>query len=440
MKKTLSVFIAIIILTTGGILQVCASDLPVIPNTDRGYMVCYDGFSFDNFKDDTHKGHCFGMSMVSAGYFHYNWEQHFIYDNWELKDLIEYSLTDELNSVLCKYQSMQGSASKNAIVAGGSYYLNDKKSDIVSDWNDVIDYAKNGEYCSGSLQIGYRKNRSGHAINFLRYEVVDGQERIYAYDNNFPNEETYFYMSGGKVFQAPKSTFYGAIDSICLRDIFTYFDTVEDFDMGRALYADAEMISIDCAEAYPMECGYYENEYIMYEMPEGTTEITIIPLEDNATFNYLDKEYSFGEVDENTVGKLVLSTGEGDSVTEPEFVVEDSTHEYNYSFYIQEPSRTEIRNKDTIVLHAIIDGNVPEDSYIEWDMSEGNFSLGWDSDTDVYATAEDKGWDTITAILYDADGNELARDSVELYSKSGFFDKIGGFFRSLFGMTKTYYN
>ena len=93
-----------------------------------------------------------------------------------------------------------------------------------------------------------------------------------------------------------------------------------------------------------------------------------------------------------------------------------------------------------VIKDAIIDGNVPEDSYIEWDMSEGNFSLGWDSDTDVYATAEDKGWDTITAILYDADGNELARDSVELYSKSGFFDKIGGFFRSLFGMTKTYYN
>ena len=37
-----------------------------------------------------------------------------------------------------------------------------------------------------------------------------------------------------------------------------------------------------------------------------------------------------------------------------------------------------------------------------------------------------------------ADGNELARDSVEMYSKSGFFDKIGGFFRSLFGSTKIY--
>ena len=139
-----------------------------------------------------------------------------------------------------------------------------------------------------------------------------------------------------------------------------------------------------------------------------------------------------------TVGTQKVQIHYGAQFVEIDVEVIAPEPEYNYSFYIQEPSRTEIRNKDTIVLHAIIDGNVPEGSYIEWDMSEGNFSLGWDSDTDVYATAEDKGWDTITAILYDADGNELARDSVELYSKSGFFDKIGGFFRMLFGTTKTY--
>lgn len=141
-----------------------------------------------------------------------------------------------------------------------------------------------------------------------------------------------------------------------------------------------------------------------------------------------------------TVGTQKVQIHYGAQFVEIDVEVIAPEPEYNYSFYIQEPSRTEIRNKDTIVLHAIIDGNVPEGSYIEWDMSEGNFSLGWDSDTDVYATAEDKGWDTITAILYDADGNELARDSIEMYSKSGFFDKIGGFFRSLFGTTMIYEN
>ena len=112
-----------------------------------------------------------------------------------------------------------------------------------------------------------------------------------------------------------------------------------------------------------------------------------------------------------------------------------------YGFHIQEPSRTTIRNRDTIVLHAVTDGELPEGYTVDWD-GEGPFSFRWYGGNyyDTYATAEDKGYDTITAILYDADGNELARDSVELYSKSGFFDKIGGFFRMLFGATKTYYN
>ena len=54
--------------------------------------------------------------------------------------------------------------------------------------------------------------------------------------------------------------------------------------------------------------------------------------------------------------------------------------------------------------------------------------------------ANNKGNTTFTATLYDADGNVLATDTVELYSQSGFFDKIGGFFRSLFGMTTVYEN
>jgi hypothetical protein len=54
------------------------------------------------------------------------------------------------------------------------------------------------------------------------------------------------------------------------------------------------------------------------------------------------------------------------------------------------------------------------------------------------AIAENNGYTVFTATLYDADGNVLATDSVELYSKSGFFDKIGGFFRSLFGATRIY--
>jgi hypothetical protein len=89
------------------------------------------------------------------------------------------------------------------------------------------------------------------------------------------------------------------------------------------------------------------------------------------------------------------------------------------------------------ILGANIEGNVPNGSYVRWESSNGNFDKDADG-SKLEIIAKNKGYTTFTAILCDADGNELARDSVEMYSKSGFFDKIGGFFRSLFGATKVY--
>ena len=113
--------------------------------------------------------------------------------------------------------------------------------------------------------------------------------------------------------------------------------------------------------------------------------------------------------------------------------------EYNYTFEIKQPSRTEIRNKDGIILHAKVDDTAPNGSYVRWESSNDNFDKSADG-SNLKIIANNKGYTTFTAILCDADGKELARDSVEMYSKSGFFDKIGGFFRSLFGTTKIYEN
>ena len=117
----------------------------------------------------------------------------------------------------------------------------------------------------------------------------------------------------------------------------------------------------------------------------------------------------------------------------------DIVEEYNFTLKLQNPSRTEIRNKDGIVLHANVDGTAPSGSYVKWESSNNNFDTSADG-SNLKIIAKNKGWTTFTAILCDADGNELARDSVEMYSKSGFFDKIGGFFRGLFGLTKIYEN
>ncbi len=113
------------------------------------------------------------------------------------------------------------------------------------------------------------------------------------------------------------------------------------------------------------------------------------------------------------------------------------TKDYVYTLSIQKPSRTEIRNKDGIMLHANVEG-APAGSYVVWTSSNGNFDTDDFGDGRLEIIAKNKGWTTFTATLCDADGNVLAEDTVEMYSKSGFFDKIGGFFRSLFGMTKMY--
>ena len=112
-----------------------------------------------------------------------------------------------------------------------------------------------------------------------------------------------------------------------------------------------------------------------------------------------------------------------------------------FVFSVKEPSITKIRNKDGIILHAEIEGNRPEGSYVEWTVDNGNFDkTAMNNGDELRVIANNKGYTTFTATLYDADGNELAKDTVELYSQSGFFDKIGGFFRSLFGTTKIYEN
>lgn len=111
----------------------------------------------------------------------------------------------------------------------------------------------------------------------------------------------------------------------------------------------------------------------------------------------------------------------------------------NLDFSVQVPSRNEIRNKDGIILHTNIEEVAPDGSYVVWTSNNNNFKE-YNDDNMLKIIAHNKGYTTFTATLYDKYGNELASDTVEMYSKSGFFDKIGGFFRSIFGMTKIYEN
>ena len=128
-----------------------------------------------------------------------------------------------------------------------------------------------------------------------------------------------------------------------------------------------------------------------------------------------------------------------DNITEPE--VPDEPEEYDFTFSIQTPSTNTIRHLDGIVLHAKVDGTLPEGAYIKWTADNDNFDIESTSDgMTATITSKNYGDTTIYAIVYNADGEIIASESVKMTSKAGFFDKFGSFFRSIFGTTKIYEN
>ena len=270
------------------------------------YNLGDETYSFANYSDsDSFGGHCFGMSVTSAGYHIGSLSISKIGGNANTP-LYGFSRTATVKAPICYYQAIQGSYSKRAIVAGGSYYL-DGYYNITRDWNEVVSYVRNHTYDdTGLLQIGYRKrDKGGHAINFLRYESVSGQDRIYAYDNNFPTMETYFYLdSTGNVRQAPVQTFSGAIDCITLRNCRTYFNNVGGFDSSHALYMAKNAATVQGYTCSYIETDLADEEYVMYEIPANQDRVIIIPSRDYADFIYMDTEYSFGEITDDTYGEL----------------------------------------------------------------------------------------------------------------------------------------
>lgn len=286
------------------------------------YNLGDETYSFRNYSDsDSPGGHCFGMSMTSAGYYNNLLDIRKIGGNANTP-LYSFSGTQTVKQHICDYQGKQGTYSARATVAGGSYYLN-RGYNIASDWQEVVNYVRNHNYDgTGVLQIGFRKGTGGHAINFLRYENVSGQDRIYAYDSNFPTQETYFYRdSSGNVRQAPVQTFSGAIDCIALRDCRIYFNIVGDFDATHVLYMakDAASVEGEYTCSY-MEGTFSDEEYVMYEIPASVDRVVVIPNRDNATFIYMDEKYSFGKVTDETRGELKLaSNSEGAGGTNASF-------------------------------------------------------------------------------------------------------------------------
>lgn len=399
------------------------------------YNIGEETYSFINFTDnDSFGGHCFGMSITSAGYYIGALDVTKLGIS-SVKQLNTLSRTTTVSEPICFYQARQTIATKS-IVAGGCYYKY-KYNDINSDWNAVVNYVKNHAYDNtGSLQIGFRKGESGHAINFLYYAEVNGEARVYAYDNNYPTVETYFYMdANGNVKQAPKQTFNGSIDCICLRSIQKYFSLAESYDSTRYIETYSKSISIPSAELYYLDGEAKNGELIGYEIPDGVDQVVIIPLTDNAEFIYLGEEYNLGNLEDDQVALFTLSKTEDEYATGSRITIVDESELSNVT--IATPSTTTISYGDAIILHADVE-YLPNGTNIVWTASNGNFDMSVSSDgTTCKISPQSSGSTTFTATIYDADGNAISTDEQTMTSKAGFFDKIIAFFKKLFGLTKT---
>jgi len=433
------------------VCTVCGEDIEtqIIPKLsypagENIYNIGEETYSFDNFGDnDSAGGHCFGMSITSSAYHIRELDISSIGGSYN-EGLYSLEESSRVKEPICYYQGIQGSFSRKSTVAGGTYYKYNYY-DIETDWKEVVNYVKNHEYDGkGTLQIGFRKkNDGGHAINFLRYEIVNGQERIYAYDNNFPDTEVYFYKdSNGNIQQAPYSTFRGAIDCIALRSVKTYFSIIDDFDMTRCIYADKGTVSIPGATEYSLDGKVELGERVVFEIPAETQQVIIIPLTDDASFEYLDEKYSFAQADDETVGLLTLATNRNpqDQNVNLSFI------KMPESISIKSPSTTFIAYGETLVL-SIEDIELPEGYTVEWVVDGSGFSKVVSEDgTECRLTSTANGTATVTArivdengeAVIDAEGNEIS-DSITLTSKAGFFQKLISFFKNLFGINRVIY-
>lgn len=106
---------------------------------------------------------------------------------------------------------------------------------------------------------------------------------------------------------------------------------------------------------------------------------------------------------------------------------------------LRKPSRTRVAFLDSLVLHALVSEDVPEDVTIVWKASNKNFKIEEMNDgKSLKITSLKKGYTTFVATVYDADGNILASDSIKMYSNVWWLEIILGIIRYFFGLTNHY--
>ncbi len=280
------------------------------------YTLGEETYKFKNYTDNDSDGHCFGMSVTSDGYYH-----HFL--DLPAKNVHALPENSSTKKTICYYQAIQGSFAKNSVVAGT---WNDDNS-VKADWDDIVNYVKSGAYnYKGRFVLLFWVDSgdeySGHAVNFLSYKKENGQDRIYVYDNNFPDKSVYLYLGNdNEIHESPNSTYgVGVNAGINLLDTFVYFSLVKGYDPTHVIYAKKGAISVEGAEAYTMCMSSEGEEYIMYEIPEETSNVKIKIL-DKKNWEFEHNGITYSKKDCHGSSQFILSLVSYDDTEDAGFFV-----------------------------------------------------------------------------------------------------------------------
>ncbi len=298
----------------------------------ESYTMGDETYSFDNYSkcncSNNGYGHCFGMAVTSSGYYLGILDKSFVglTDN---KPVYSLDKTQKVMEPICYYQKTQGKIVIESNVAGGSHYYG-SSFNVKKDWSEIFSYVRgNKDELRGRMQLVYyqktKKGNNVHGVNYLYWAIIDGEERLYIYDNNCPHVETYLYKNSKNDIYAQEidciygcKTISGKIDGLAMIDMKSFLASVKSFKSELAVYAETDTIYVADASPYLMASNLEGDSYSMFEVEDGTETISITPLVDNATFTYMDKEYNFDKIDENTHAKITVPEKEGDS---PEFEI-----------------------------------------------------------------------------------------------------------------------
>ncbi len=293
------------------------------PPVQNGYNRGEETYKFQNYVDfhfegfNFEFGHCFGMAVTSSGYY-INMinirERIGISDSSRLYAEAEDDhkfikvRTATHTAPICYYQNRQGSNFKNAIVAGGSWWLTKatEKLDLSGDWDSVVAYVQDGGHNDkGDLILVYAGDISGqHSVNFLKCEGEGDNAKIYVYDNNFPEDDNiYLYKENGKVYCNFSSSDPENIKSLTLFDVAKYLENVDGFKVSNVVYAEKGDIEVtytidgetEVTEEFPLiGC---KDEVVAHEIEDKAEHIEIKPLKKDAQFVYMGNTYTVEEGD-----------------------------------------------------------------------------------------------------------------------------------------------